>query len=390
MTILECTNLDMGPSEPLFNGGGAYSISTSNGQGTYSFAAPSVGAGTAWLLWGKNNIEGNNSGGVGSFINESTLYCKFNIYITTLPAANSEQIYCAAEGGGSPKLEIRVSSAGKLLVYDNSANLVATGTTTINLNTRYEIQVMSSTGNPSPYEIYINGVLEMSGSCDQYTVDNDLAILGKFINRNGQSITCYYTNIFIANALVPHGMYIKVSIPIANGSTFQWIDGSGASDYTQVREIPQDGNTTYIQSPILGNEVSLVRFQTRATLGITDRVTGIKSMACKRGAIGAANQSVRVRSGGTNADTALELVDTTYRYRGYVYETDPSTGVAFTNAAIDAVEVGVVEQAVGALSICTQIMCLFLVNPAVNPPGGGSGNWFRKGFLGDLQGNMYG
>ena len=58
--------------------------------------------------------------------NPSTAYNRFYFRAVTLPAANDEVICQAIDGSGVLKLEVRVNSAGNLVVYDSAVSLLAT------------------------------------------------------------------------------------------------------------------------------------------------------------------------------------------------------------------------------------------------------------------------
>jgi hypothetical protein len=364
--ILECTNFDMGIYEPLFNGAGSYSIQTNYASSTHCLKISKVGAGTGWVLWGKPNLEGNNAGGFGSFLGTPVMCAKASILYTIKPATGREQIGCASTGGGSPKLQFMLNYLGQIEIYDRAGVLQGTTTQVLLPNTDYELQFISGAGTNAPYELFIDGVSVLSGTCDQYVNANDFFIFGSFNNISSEDLEIYYRDIFIADSLIPHKAYIKRAKPKANGVYQDWTAGSGASDYTQVDEDIADLDTTYIQTTGVGNVTSTFKIETPSDISVTDKVVAIKPMVFKRGTGTNPRHLVKLRSSSFEDNTALEYVTNSYHYRGKVIEIDPATSLAWENSAFDNVEVGITEDTAGGISVCTQVAMLYVFIPSSN------------------------
>src|SRR5207302_8068827 len=78
--------------------------------------------------------------------------------------------------------------SGRLILYDINGSPLATGITPINPNQTYTIAVRLGTGTNAPFEVRVNGAVDMSGS-------------GNFGNNNNGSIrlggnSAYTTNYY--------------------------------------------------------------------------------------------------------------------------------------------------------------------------------------------------
>ncbi|HLJ93650.1 MAG TPA: Ig-like domain-containing protein [Gemmataceae bacterium] len=100
---------------------------------------------------------------------------------------------------GSYKAALHLSASGKLLFYDASGNLLATGTTTLNANQTYTI---SATIGPGTWDVRINGVLEMSGTGNLGKPGNGAIRLG---GNSPYTTDYYYDDVAISPNVVPAG-----------------------------------------------------------------------------------------------------------------------------------------------------------------------------------------
>src|SRR3972149_897060 len=103
--------------------------------------------------------------GAGGNYNIATMLYRFYIWIVTLPGSNSEPIAEARSTVSTTKLELRVTSAGKLAAYDSAiSQLGSDGTTVLQTGRWYRIEMKVGTGAAADYEIKINGTSELSGT----------------------------------------------------------------------------------------------------------------------------------------------------------------------------------------------------------------------------------
>jgi len=136
--------------------------------------------------------DGSQSGGIAN----AEIWQRGNQSRYNLPTAFSSFLFKSesqsGEAGvvnflgadGSYKAALHLSSDGKLVLYgiNGYGSLLGTGTTTLNPNQTYtisaEIGTDANTGGTAPYEILINGNVEMSGTADFGTENNGSLLLG--------------------------------------------------------------------------------------------------------------------------------------------------------------------------------------------------------------------
>lgn len=122
------------------------------------------------------------------------------------------------------------------------------------------------------------------------------------------------------------------------GSTTNFTPVGAATDWQCVNELSQDGDTTYAIGITATNKDLYTHTPTPAT---TSQVLGVQLCGVMRkddtGPKTAANT---VKSGATLQDGVTNTLS--LNYAGYldILETDPATGIPFTKAGVDAMEIG--------------------------------------------------
>lgn len=326
-------------------------------QGTASYVTSPVRSGTYALRTnptttgtGSVAIRGIASNGtiMQNTLQSTDTYIQFYLRIATLPASGYEQVCTVTQfGSSSPKGWLAINSSGNLSVYDKDFSKIGSdGATSLSLNTWYQIRFYIGNGTTAGYSVYINGVLELSGTGDFVAADSGDVIFGKSSDRSGQTVDYYFDDVVIDNAAFPStDLKVNVLKPTANGSTMSWSNGTNTSDYTQVDEIPID-STDYVQSPTTGNpNIALFTMQSMATVGFNGNVKAIKGVAFSRENTSVTSAvKIRVRSGGTDSDSStFNGSNTTYNGQSRLLLTDPATSAAWTTSGVNAIEVGPVE-----------------------------------------------
>lgn len=321
--------------------------------GTYSFRTACTTTDNALITLAKLGADGQNA---GASFNVATLYTQFYFRYATKPAANDEPIF---EMDNDEVTNVRINSAGRLLLYGGAAGttLIATGTTVLSANTWYQIRFNSTQGANGAYALLINGVSELSGTANNGTTNWTNAVFGKTLNANSQTVDFFYDDIVVDDAAYPAGAAAVLGIiPTANGSTMTWTGGTGASDYQEVDEVPFN-DADYVQCPTSGNpNVALFAMQNCATVGITGTILGVKATARGRENTSVTSALlVRIYSAGATSDSATLNGTTTVTPRGWIALTDPNTSSAWSTGGVDGVEMGMVENNAVA-DRCTQVL----------------------------------
>lgn len=361
MAIINYSGFE-GATQREFNANsGTWSVQTSiKRSGAYALRTnPTTPTAVSYL-----QLVAISTSGITSNPNVSKMRSTFWFYVATAPSADSEEIFVQRDTtNAADKLSVRIDSSRNLSVYDKDAALVATGTTVLSTSTWYCIEVESNNGTSASYELRINQVSELSGTCNQSATNCGAARFGKVTNRNGRSVDFYYDDITLDDADYHGKERVFRLSPTANGSTAEWTSGTNSSDYQEVDEVAPDDDTTYIMNPASAGKIHLVTLESCATAGIT--VSSIKAFKAlvrwRENSSATSAAKIRIRSSATNSDNSTRNIGATYEDNHKILATDPNTSTAWTESGINAVEIGVVET--GSVQIrATQILGTILVD----------------------------
>jgi hypothetical protein len=100
------------------------------------------------------------------------------------------------------KAALHLNAANKLLFYDCTGTLLATGATTLAPNQVYAISAMIGTGSTAAWEVRINGVVDMSGSANLGSNNNGSLRLG---GNGAYTTTYFYDDVAINSQTYPGG-----------------------------------------------------------------------------------------------------------------------------------------------------------------------------------------
>lgn len=304
----------------------------------------------------------NTATGVfSSSFNAASIYAGFLFRCDTAPGSGSEIVYQMRDGSNNIKLTVRMNSARQLAVYDSAASLIATGSTVLSLSTVYHLGILTSAGTTGAYEVQINGASELSGTCDQLAANNASAFFGKALNVSSQSVDFYCGHVaFSDSGFPPTSLRVRSMHITGNGAATDW-----TGDYQDVDETPpHDGDTSYVTSSTSGHAETWT-LESAASAGITGTVLAVSAVLIVRDEGGSSALRYRLRSGSTNSDSSSNNdPGATYAGRGRWLDVDPATGVAWTLAALDSIEIGVLNNA-NVAARCTFGMVEVLHEPAV-------------------------
>jgi hypothetical protein len=331
-------------TEGTLNGTPTGSIQTGTVRsGTYAFRSNPTTTSTGYFALGGIASDGSTGGNVA--FNLATAFYRFYFRYHVKPASGDEDIFWAATSGFGRKLNIALNSAGKLVVYDRTRTLVTTGTTVLNADQWYRINVKSGTGATAAWELLIDGASEASGTADQSSSNNGLGLFGKVLNSSNQTVDFFYDDIVIDDSAEPGAGQVGVMIPASDGTFTAWTIGAGSgSKWQQLTDIPNNGDTSYLVSTAVVNGTYTAQMQTGSAAGITGTLNRVKALALMK-RDGGSNGSVklRFRSGSTDSDSGANFASTgSYTLAASVFDTDPATSAAW--ASVDSLQVGAIEE----------------------------------------------
>lgn len=175
--------------------------------------------------------------------------------------------------------------------------------------------------NASANRLYLGGA-GISGSAEYFYDDLYLC--------DGQgSVNNDFLGDCRVDALVPNG----------DGDVLQFTPSSGADHYALVDETPPNDDTDYNESNTVGHR-DLLHVQNLAPL--TDpAIYGVQVLLnAKKTDAGARGLGLPIKSGATVSAGADQALATSYTYYRRVLEQDPDTSSAWTEAGVNALQIG--------------------------------------------------
>jgi hypothetical protein len=134
---------------------------------------------------------------------------------------------------------------------------------------------------------------------------------------------------------------IITSFPNANGSSSSWTgsDGNSTDNYLLVDETNPDDDTTYVQSNTVGHK-DLYGFPTLGSTASSIVAMGV-DVNCRKTDATSRTICAVVKSGSTEQDGTNVAISDTYAYQIQdIFSTNPDTSLAWTQAQVEAVEIG--------------------------------------------------
>jgi hypothetical protein len=365
MTILYFTGFGWGTSAPAQASSGTTAISST----TYKSPPYSLRINPATTATGFYNLGmPSATGTLGAMGQSGSTYHRFWFYIAALPSAT--EIIASSRQTGAEKITVRLNSTGTLGLYDNTGTLVGNGSTVLATTTWYFIEFMATPGaTTSAASLWVNNNLEVSSSTvAQGTGTCDYLRLGKVANTNGSGFDCYYDNPQMGTT---QGEAYQAQVaeihPDADTSPAQWTAGTAPSNWTSVDNIPNN-TTNYIQSTGSAGEAHTVSLDSLATAGYAsptsiysvfsgwraaDAITGTSSVTCA------------TKSGSTVSSLGAKDFTTGDTSTVQISNTDPATTAAWTETAVNAIELRITE------ANTPQVRCFSMIGEVLLSPAAG-------------------
>lgn len=323
---------------------------------------------------GSRSFAGVTAAGVRQNLAVDTAWATFHFRPVTLPGSNNEPIAQIVNNTSTLKLEVRISSGGLLSVYDANAALVATGSTVLSAGTIYRVAIYAGNGAAATYGVYVAPegddftTPELYGTCNQGATQISRIILGKVVDRNGNSVDFYYQDLVVDTVVPWDDFNIGIAMPDGAGTDTGW---SGA--FTDVDEFAHNSDADYISTASSGvaSTFTMQNF-THAEVGgnTDDDIYSVAPCTIRRRVGGSAiNQSIRMRSGAFPADTPDANPGTTYEIGVVPYTTDPNTTDSWSQTGFNAVQVGALSNSALDMRVTqVSLWVLFVPGPPVIEP----------------------
>lgn len=247
------------------------------------------------------------------------------------------------------------------LVYDNgqlkayrstrSGTLLGTATGSISTGTYYYIELRTKIHNTTgTVDVYVNGsnVLSLTSQNTRSTSSNQWTGVYVGITESlggfGASNTLHYDDVYISDSsgsapgnAVLGPVRAKVILPDGAGNSSDFTPSAG-SNYQNVDEASQDGDTTYNSESTPGDHDTY----TFGAVGLTGTVLAVQTNLMVR-SDGAGSETIRpkIRIGLTDYNGTTVGVTTSYADSREVFALSPATSAAWTVTEIDGAEFGI-------------------------------------------------
>lgn len=318
-------------------------------------------------------------------INLATTYFTFHYWFESFPASSNEPFFAITHGlsvSAAVKIEGRITSAGKVQIYDTSiAQIGSDGATTLSTGKWYRFDVSVATGVTAAYEVKIDGIVEFSGTAAVSSNNSSYVALGHTVSRNGQTFTGYADTIFVSGSAyaVARPKIVRLD-PNGDGSG-GWTAGPGGSgnnwyDHTDdyVGSGVDDADSTYIYSTSSASPPA-----DTAPMTLTDcvasgmsagaTIASVKSYGRMKDMAGTTRVNMILRSNSVDSGfTADADLGTGYVSYAQIRDTDfGRSNIAWTIANVDSLQIVFDNNTVGATEVrCTAaaVMVLYSVPPS--------------------------
>lgn len=342
------TGFEMGSALEFSITAGTISFQSAVTAGPWSVYALRVnptGTGT-----GQVQLQGflNTTGAFNAIaVSVPTLYTRFMFRVDTLPAANDEEFFRVSTTGAATKLTLRITSGGLIAAYDATPTLLVTGTKVLSTGVWYRIELKVGSGAGAPLEWKVDGVVDVSTTATLSAVDAGFVTIGKVTNRNGNSVDYYYDDLLASGSAYPGAGRSILLAPVSAGTYQTWTRGGAdtGANWSQVSEVPPDGDTTYLLSTSVVDNAEIEQVAPGSAV-VSGTVNAVKSVNVnKRDGAAAGAVRARTRFAGTDVDTSADRAPlSNYTAIGQLFPTNPVTSAAFAVSDLDSIQVGAVEK----------------------------------------------
>lgn len=217
--------------------------------------------------------------------------------------------------------------------FEVGATIGTSGSVTIRVNS---IPVMTLTG------------VDTNGVASSVTTLNRIAV---FSYSNSNNVGQFpRANISLAHHYVcddsgpaPQNTFlgdirVQTLLPNAAGDLTQFTPVGGAANWQNVATVPPNPNVDYNTAATVG---STDLFNTPSMSSLDTYILGVQvKTLCSKSDAGPRTVAPMIKSGTTTAQGTVVAPSTNPRYMVSTYSTDPDTGLQWTQAAVDAVQIG--------------------------------------------------
>ena len=242
--------------------------------------------------------------------------------------------------GSSPICRLDISTTTAILRARRASDILASGTTSLSLNTTYLIEgYIKVSDTVGRFVVDLNGVnqIDYTGDTNESAYSTyDIIRLGWY--DSGTFGYAYIDDLVLDDAGWIGDTKIQGIRPTAVGNSAEWTPSAGAN-WECVDEVPaDDGNWNEINA---NDKLDL--------FGMTDLTGNIEVIKCmqaqartkKEGTPTPQNLKLALRTASTNYVSADKVVQTSYKPLFNIWEVNPNTSAAWIVSQVNGLEAGV-------------------------------------------------
>lgn len=285
----------------------------------------------------------------------TTLGFGTHIYMSTLPdTAAKGGIFGFGSASGFSSRTLRVNTGGTLSFVTGTiqtGSALGTSTSTLSAAVLYHVEMkILFHASAGEVEVRVNGVpyLTLTGidTMPSATTHLLLGATGRTASAQDNSNYIYYDNLFIWDTSGPRindflgERTIQTLFPDADTGVADWALSSGSDGYALIDNLPANGGTDYIEASAPGDE-SVFGMANLTATNIAPTAVQVNLNASKTSA-GAVSVQFGPRTNGVDdLSPGSNLTQSQFLYFHHITEVNPDTGLAWTPAELNALEIKV-------------------------------------------------
>jgi len=268
--------------------------------------------------------------------------CAFNFAV--LPSSTAA-IFRFLDGTTTQN-EINVNAAGNM-VWTRNGTVLATGTVVLSAGVFYYIECMTTIAasiTAGSCVLHVNGIADITLAATTNTQNTANAYAQTVEILTFAGVNTAIDDVYIcdgtgtANNSILGDVRVEAILPNAAGAFSAWTPLSG-TNFSQVDQTSEDGDTTYVSSATAGNEDTYL-FGSMVSSPLN--IFGIQTTVVNR-MDDAGPHTIKsiIRIAAVDYPGATVGQASTYAFDTEIHETNPATAAAWTAAAVNALEAGV-------------------------------------------------
>lgn len=284
-------------------------------------------------------------GQAGSFDN-ATIYYRFYLYMSTLPGG-AEYIFHSRQSASSTiKFSVAINSSGNLSAYDTSGSLLASGSATLSTSTWYRIEVKVGTGTNAPYEVKVDGTVDITGTSSNLTSNNNASFTfgrpsGRILN-GALSYLMFIDDVRVDSDGYPGAGQIKRLDVTGVGAENAWLSSAGgAAVVADVNVLPFSLYSQYSYSNLTNAIAQTWTHESCSSAGISGTIAAIVCNGWFADSLGTSAVYLRIKQTGYSATNTSgnANVSTGGEQLGWLRTTDLGSN-PWTTSTLDTIEAG--------------------------------------------------